>query len=35
VLGAVNAAAAAAVLEHCLARLPLVPVLVVYREAAA
>jgi sulfate/thiosulfate transport system ATP-binding protein len=34
VVGAVNAADAAALLEHCIARLPQVPVLVVYREAA-
>jgi hypothetical protein len=31
----VNVAEAAALLEHCMARLPQVPVLVVYRESAA
>jgi sulfate/thiosulfate transport system ATP-binding protein len=35
VVGAVNAAEAAALLEHCLARLPQVPVLLVYREVTA
>jgi sulfate transport system ATP-binding protein len=34
VAGAVNSADAAALLEHCIARLPQVPVLLVYREAA-
>jgi hypothetical protein len=35
VVGAVDARRAAALLEQCIARLPQMPVLVVYREAAA